>query len=142
MKIRKHMLPTADMIDLRLKEVSDCFATTCSLACANARFPVDDFQEGIPQLAALLNSNDSFALFRRFGQLSSRVLIHMTIELADLEKELADMDSNNASNSDKAKQYRLYGAGDANGWGKEHEALVMKIKGKLQEYCRSLSHTK
>lgn len=66
----------------------------------------------------------------------------MTIELAELEKELADMDFENASDSDKIKNGRLQGAGDANGWGEKHEALVMKIKGKLQEYCRFFNHRK
>jgi hypothetical protein len=48
--------------------------------------------EGLPQLASFMNSNDSFAVYRRFGQLSARVLIQLEIDLTELEKKLYDLD--------------------------------------------------
>jgi hypothetical protein len=53
---------------------------------------VHDFPEGLPQLAAFMNSNDSFALCRRFGRLSDRLLLHFQVKLTGMEKELDEID--------------------------------------------------
>jgi len=87
----------------------------------------------MPRLAALLNSDDSFALYRKWGQLASRILLHRTIELAQLEKRWGDMDIENST--DGTKKLRLTGSGDCGGWGKEQEDLVMEVQKKLEDYC-------
>lgn len=55
---------------------------------------MNDFPEGLPQLAALINSNDSFAHYRRFGRLSARLLLHEQQKLGELEAELDEIDRN------------------------------------------------
>ncbi|PQE07213.1 Peptidase C14 caspase domain protein [Rutstroemia sp. NJR-2017a BVV2] len=68
---------------------------------------VHDFPEGLPRLAALMNSNDSFALCRRFGRLSDRLLLHLQVKLTDLEKELDEIDK--ADEEHPRLKFRNYG---------------------------------
>lgn len=48
--------------------------------------------EGYPRLAALLDSDENFMLYRRFGFLQSRLLLDKQDELRELEKDLDRMD--------------------------------------------------
>ncbi|KAF2812454.1 uncharacterized protein BDZ99DRAFT_383497 [Mytilinidion resinicola] len=53
---------------------------------------VEDFQQGYPRLAAFINSDRDFVVFRRFGQLHVRFLLDMQDELAELEQQLHELD--------------------------------------------------
>jgi hypothetical protein len=53
---------------------------------------VKECPEGYPRLAAFLDSDESFMLYRRFGFLQSRILLHMQDELRELEGDLDLMD--------------------------------------------------
>jgi hypothetical protein len=53
---------------------------------------VEDFPVGYPRLAAFADSDESFMLYRRFGYLHSRLLLHLQDELRELEDNLYDMD--------------------------------------------------
>ncbi|KAH9219762.1 hypothetical protein DL95DRAFT_291332, partial [Leptodontidium sp. 2 PMI_412] len=48
--------------------------------------------EGYPRLAALLDSDENFMLYRRFGFLQSRLLLNSQDELRELEQDLDRMD--------------------------------------------------
>lgn len=55
--------------------------------------------DGLPNLAAFADSDESFAIYRRFGYLQARVLLDRQEELSSLEKQLdivdkADMNDN------------------------------------------------
>lgn len=104
---------------------------SCCMNSANWCLEVDDFQEGIPQLAAFLNSNDSFTHHRKWGQITNRVLLYRSIELAQLSKKLSDLDNEYAS--DDTKKYCLKGWEPEN-WGKEQKDLILEIEKKLEIY--------
>jgi len=53
---------------------------------------VEQCPEGYPRLAALLDSDENFMLYRRFGFLQSRLLLDKQDELRELENDLDRMD--------------------------------------------------
>jgi hypothetical protein len=97
---------------------------------------VETHPEGLPQLAAFLNSNDNFAVFRRFGQLSARILIQLQIDLNELEKKLYELDDQDAA--DGVMQSRLRGYEGFPGWTSAQRDLLSEIYTKLSEYCESV----
>jgi hypothetical protein len=94
---------------------------------------VETHPEGLPQLASFLNSNDNFAVYRRFGQLSARLLIQLEIDLTELEKKLYELDDKDAS--DTILKHRLRGHEDYPGWTSAQRDLQSEIHKKLLEYC-------
>lgn len=53
--------------------------------------------EGYPNLAAFLDSDENFMLYRRFGYLQSRILLHKQDELRALEEQLDRLDRKDAA---------------------------------------------
>lgn len=53
--------------------------------------------EGYPRLAAFLDSDENFMLYRRFGFLQARLLLHKQDELRLLEQSLDGIDKYDAS---------------------------------------------
>jgi hypothetical protein len=53
---------------------------------------VEECPEGYPRLAALLDSDENFMLYRRFGFLQSRILLNKQDELRELEMDLDSLD--------------------------------------------------
>ncbi|TVY91318.1 hypothetical protein LAWI1_G004589 [Lachnellula willkommii] len=88
--------------------------------------------EGLAQLACFMNSNDDWAIFRRFGYLSTRVLNQLQIELTDLEKELNDLDDKDAA--DPLMKKRLRGYEGFGGWNNSQLELLSRIRQKLSEF--------
>jgi len=60
---------------------------------------VSDFKLGYPNLATFKNSSDSFAVYRRFGYLQSRLLLEKQDILRVLEKRLDQYDRDNVMTS-------------------------------------------
>lgn len=54
--------------------------------------PVEDYPLGYPRVSYVLDSDDSFMMYRRFGQLHSRLLLHKQDQLREMEEELLTMD--------------------------------------------------
>ncbi|TVY15252.1 hypothetical protein LARI1_G008861, partial [Lachnellula arida] len=88
--------------------------------------------EGLAQLACFMNSNDDWAIFRRFGYLSTRTLNQLQIELTDLEKELNDLDDKDAA--DPLMKKRLRGYEGFGGWNNSQLELLSRIRQKLSEF--------
>lgn len=92
-----------------------------------------------------MNSDDNWAVFRRFGYLSTRALLQLQIELTDIEKEVEDLDNKDAADPILEKRLRGFrvrtGAGGGSGpsensqWDDAHLQLLLKAKIKLCEYC-------
>ncbi|CAG8977493.1 hypothetical protein HYALB_00009325 [Hymenoscyphus albidus] len=56
------------------------------------RCVVDSCPEGYPRLAAFLDSDENFMLYRRFGFLQTRLLLNKQAELREYEKDLDRID--------------------------------------------------
>ncbi|KAG4428621.1 hypothetical protein IFR05_015895 [Cadophora sp. M221] len=95
-------------------------------------YKVVDFEKGYPQLAAFVDSNDTFANYRRFGRLSTRLLLHMQNDLNDLEKKLDALDKKYAQ--DERMQYMLRGFEISGGQDNEYKELCADIQRKYIEY--------
>lgn len=93
---------------------------------------MDGFPVGLPQLAAFTNSDDSFANFRRFGRLTHRILHHRQIALTELEKELDDLDADDATNP--TMTFRLYGYEGYQGCDNRQRKLIEKASVEYKEY--------
>ncbi|KAF2430123.1 hypothetical protein EJ08DRAFT_252447 [Tothia fuscella] len=93
---------------------------------------IKDYPAGYPQLAALLNSDPDYPIYRRFGTLRSRVLLHRQYELAKLESKLSELDQKDAIDS----KYRLTSIrrDQADGDQSERTDLVNEIDQKLKNY--------
>lgn len=59
---------------------------------------------GYPRVAAFLDSDDNFMIYRRFGFLYSRVLLQKQDELRELEKTLDEMDQRDLTESDQSRR--------------------------------------
>lgn len=64
---------------------------------ADYKKSVDSRRLGYPKVAAFVDSDRDFAIFRSFGELYTRLLLHKQDELSVLQKELETLDSNEAS---------------------------------------------
>ncbi|KAK4183658.1 hypothetical protein QBC35DRAFT_344598, partial [Podospora australis] len=53
----------------------------------------ESFRNAYPRLAAFLNSDREFPVFRRFGQVHVRLLLHMQDEIVELEDRLNELDA-------------------------------------------------
>ena len=53
---------------------------------------MENCPEGYPRLAAFLDSDEKFMLYRRFGFLQARLLLNKQDELRELEKDLDRLD--------------------------------------------------
>ena len=65
---------------------------------------LEDFPLGYPRVSYVLDSDDSFMMYRRFGQLHSRVLLHKQDRLREMEEELLALDKRD----DRLEDTQLY----------------------------------
>lgn len=56
---------------------------------------MEDHPEGYPRISAFINSDKDTVLFRRFGNLHSRLLLYKEVELIELEGQLSRLDWKN-----------------------------------------------
>jgi len=94
---------------------------------------VDSCPEGYPQLGAFLDSDENFMLYRRFGYLQSRILLHKQDELRALETELDNMDK--ADNENRTtKRYLKSRDMDDKRKDSPRKALLQKTETTFKEY--------
>ena len=98
---------------------------------------VESYAEGYPQLAAFMNSDSNFAVYRRFGMLHARLLLHLQNKIAAMERKLNRLDKR--LELEQLDVSPLYWwdeekAVSPGGLEAEHRELVKKVKESLQEY--------
>jgi hypothetical protein len=98
---------------------------------------VEECPEGYPRLAAFSNSDENFMIYRRFGYLQSRILLHKQDELQRLEQELEEMDQKDASgeNPHVSQRWEDDEAGTNKG-SNARPSLLNTIKEKFLEYSK------
>ncbi|KAH7308776.1 hypothetical protein BKA65DRAFT_173734 [Rhexocercosporidium sp. MPI-PUGE-AT-0058] len=97
---------------------------------------LEDHEQGIPRFAAFQNSNDSFCIFRRFGDTATRILETKQVELWALITELRDLDRKDAA--DETKRYRLSSIEYHEKWDSTQKDLLDTIEKKLTAYYKLL----
>jgi hypothetical protein len=93
---------------------------------------VDEYPDGFPRLTAFVNSDDDFAMCRSFKYCHNRVLLHLQVEITELEKAIFDLDKKDEENP--AVQYRRRSTKHKEGSNNELRALMNELKAKLKEY--------
>jgi hypothetical protein len=93
---------------------------------------VEDHVAGTPRFAALLNSNDSFCIFRKFGDEGARILLRKEIELSQLATKLDEL---NKTDFEGSLKYRLTTFDHDASWDPAQQELLDKIEVKLDAYC-------
>jgi hypothetical protein len=93
---------------------------------------VDRDPLGYPRLASFINSDENFKLYRQFGYVHTRVLLHMQCELASMEAMLKKMDK--VDNGDPDRQLLLRSQDASIHDNPEREKLLKDFRGKLKEY--------
>lgn len=61
---------------------------------------VEDRPDGYPKQAAFADSDESFMIYRRFGYIHARLLLHRQDELRELGEELEEMDKKDHKTDD------------------------------------------
>lgn len=87
---------------------------------------VESYRKGYPRFSAFLQSDRNFILFRRFGQLHARVLLHKQDIICELEQRLNRLD-NEEANSFFLNSRR-------NDQNAERRSLLADIESKLLDY--------
>lgn len=87
---------------------------------------------GYPKLAAFLDSDDNFMVFRRFGYLQSRLLLEKQDDLRLLETQLDKLDQADARNEPESLMTREVLEDDD---ARPQAELLGKIEKKFCEYC-------
>ena len=57
---------------------------------------MDNFPDGYPRIAALIDSDPNFVIYRQYGFLRHRCLLHLQDELAECEQKLQAYDAHDA----------------------------------------------
>jgi hypothetical protein len=101
-----------------------------------------NYVHGYPSLAAIIASDSSAAIYRRFDRLSARTLLYMQSELSELESELetlerADLHNLEDGANEPHRDWNLFKAKaedpDNEKW-RQRMALVKEIQEKLKIY--------
>jgi hypothetical protein len=118
--------------------------TPCELISQWLIRSVDETPNGFPRLAAFQSSEANFSLYRSFSYLHSRVLLDLQDEITTLERELDDIDLDDADEyPDRLRSRELDVDRAANeGTTRNRRVILREIKDKLMEYGMStLLHT-
>jgi hypothetical protein len=97
---------------------------------------LDERPLGYPRLAALENSDSSLVMYRRFGYLHNRLLLHRQAEIAALEAKLDALDAADAINPDL--RFRLQSREFLEDDDPTQKLLVDEIETKLKTYGRKI----
>ena len=90
---------------------------------------MDQYPEGYGKLAAYIDCDPNFRIYRKFGWLHNRVLLHLQDELQKLEQELEGVDKWEATSGDIVKL-----ASRRSDKTPARSNLIAAIKIKLDEY--------
>ena len=93
---------------------------------------MESYPEGYPQVSAFLNSDECFPVHRRFGSLSSRLLLHKQDEIRELEDELQSLDEHDATTPQGRRRLKSRSLDDD--INDRRKVLLQKVEKRLLEY--------
>jgi hypothetical protein len=95
---------------------------------------VNDFPRGYPNVAAFLDSDEGFAIYRRFGYLQARLLLNRQEELRSLESKLESLEKSMMDTDEDIMCTRHIFGPD----GGKHRELLAEIETKFCSYCEPI----
>ncbi|KAK6390006.1 hypothetical protein LTR65_006059 [Meristemomyces frigidus] len=99
---------------------------------------IDDHPNGYPRLASFMNSDENFLIARRYSLLHTRVMLYRQAELAQLERDLLELDKEDAGEKDRAlKGVKFLARGPR---GADRKELIGEIEEKLKQYDDIVMH--
>lgn len=103
---------------------------------------LEDHPVGYPRQAAYADSDESFMIYRRFGYIHARLLMHRQDELRELEDTLNEMDKKDAKDPDRrvCLQSRDLDEENRDIPGRDRVALLDRIEEKALKYGQLLQH--
>ncbi|KAL9088954.1 MAG: hypothetical protein Q9165_006011 [Trypethelium subeluteriae] len=107
-------------------------AKSQSALIANAK-PLEDCPAGYPSLAAFLDSDEAYMVYRRFGFLQSRLLLEKQDEMRKLEKRIDRADASAAKTDPETLKTRDLNEGDA----APRRALFKQAEAAFRDYGSS-----
>ncbi|KAF5871507.1 uncharacterized protein Bfra_008026 [Botrytis fragariae] len=107
------------------KDAKDCVVST-----------IERRPQGYPQLAAVIDSDEQFMLYRRFGHLQARILLNKQDELRELEDRLAHIDRCYA----RRWPARLRSRDVCNAESNDLKGILEAVEEKYKEYVQLLTH--
>ncbi|THV49563.1 hypothetical protein BGAL_0189g00160 [Botrytis galanthina] len=107
------------------KDAKECIVST-----------IERRPQGYPQLAAVIDSDEQFMLYRRFGHLQARILLNKQDELRELEDRLAHIDRCYA----RRWPARLRSRDICNAESNDLKGILEAIEEKYKEYVQLLTH--
>lgn len=96
---------------------------------------------GYPRLAAMVDSDNNFMQYRRFGFLQTRILLNKQDELRELEYRLDRLDGLITTDSGSKRWIHRSRAVDLL-HGNQRSDLLAEIEAKFKEYGESNKHQK
>ncbi len=93
---------------------------------------VDEYPKGFPRLSAFVSSDDDFLMVRSFSRCHNRLLLHLQVEITELEKALDDLDKKDEA--DPAMKYRRISTKHKENEDTGLATLMSELKDKLREY--------
>ena len=93
---------------------------------------MDEYDEGYGRVAAIENCDPNFLIYRKFGWLHCRTLLHIQDDLQKLERELEKEDERECMYGEaiKLKSRRK----DLKGPVQKRQEILAKVHEKLKEY--------
>ena len=137
---------TVDCFEEAIEGSSDNSPKTLVNLCIFKRmkltFAVEEYPHGYPRQAAFADSDESFMLYRRFGYVHARLLLHRQDELRELEDELENMDKMDARNEKRknclhSRDIDNEQGGEGTPDGKSRGVLLDQIEEKTLKYGTS-----
>jgi hypothetical protein len=95
---------------------------------------VERCEEGYPYLAAFLDSDENFMIYRRFGFIHARLLLQKQDELRMMEEALDRMDQRDKAQNTKTLQCRMEDVQRQDQVGETRQALLARMETTVLRY--------
>ena len=99
---------------------------------------MDEYDEGYGRLAAFEDCDPNFLIYRKYGWLHNRLLLHLQDELKKLEEDLERLDKWEFTTGDNKKLRSR--RRDSSCPTSQRQALLTILNEKLKDYGMSIPH--
>lgn len=98
------------------------------------------YPHGYPRLASFINSDAEGHMYRRFGQLRTRLLLHLQDDIGLLEDKLSKLDNDHEQSDSDMIRLHSRRWDERDGHASERKDIMSKIDERLERYDNVLLH--